>query len=73
ALLLPGVDQLFAAPHFARERLVPRDDAAHFRLDRGILTPVDDPAFEPRTRREVREMAPDTAEPESDLVTGEQS
>ena len=30
----------------------------HFRLDRGILTPVDDPAFEPLTRREMREMSP---------------
>ncbi|KTS11887.1 hypothetical protein RSA3_09080, partial [Microbacterium testaceum] len=45
----------------------------HFRLDRGILTPVDDPAFEPLTRREMREMAPvepsgDAAEDEADVL-----
>ncbi|WP_314451747.1 ABC transporter ATP-binding protein [uncultured Microbacterium sp.] len=31
----------------------------HFRLDRGVLTPVDDPSLEPLTRRDRREMAPD--------------
>jgi len=54
--------------------MIARRARRHFRLDRGILTPVDDPAFEPRTRREVREMAPEAVEAvESDLVTGEQS
>ena len=38
--------------------MIARRARRHFRLDRGILTPVDDPAFEPLTRREVREMAP---------------
>jgi putative ABC transport system ATP-binding protein len=38
--------------------MIARRARRHFRLDRGILTPVDDPTFEPRTRREVREMAP---------------
>ena len=31
----------------------------HFRLDRGVLTAVDDPTLEPLTRRDRREMAPD--------------
>jgi putative ABC transport system ATP-binding protein len=31
----------------------------HFRLDRGVLTPVDDPSLEPLTRRDRRESAPD--------------
>ncbi|WZH35745.1 MAG: ABC transporter ATP-binding protein [Microbacterium enclense] len=39
--------------------MIARRARRHFRLDRGILTPVDDPAFEPQTRREIREMAPD--------------
>lgn len=33
----------------------------HFRLDRGVLTPVDDPTLEPLTRRDRREMAPTSA------------
>lgn len=33
----------------------------HFRLDRGVLTPVDDPSLEPMTRRDRREMAPGAA------------
>ena len=35
ALLLPPADQLFAAPHFAAQRLVGGDDLAHLRFDRG--------------------------------------
>ena len=35
ALLLPAADQLFAAPHFAAQRLVGGDDLAHLRFDRG--------------------------------------
>lgn len=34
----------------------------HFRLDRGVLTPVDDPSLEPLTRRDRREMAPSSVE-----------
>lgn len=39
----------------------------HFRLDRGVLTPVDDPSLEPLTRRDRREMAP---APEEAASTG---
>lgn len=38
--------------------MIARRALRHFRLDRGVLTPVDDPMLEPRTRRDVREMAP---------------
>lgn len=48
--------------------MIARRARRHFRLERGILTPVDDPAYEPRTRREVREMAP--AEPALDATAG---
>lgn len=45
----------------------------HFRLDRGVLTPVDDPSLEPLTRRDRREMAPGAADTttaiESDALT----
>lgn len=45
----------------------------HFRLDRGVLTPVDDPSLEPLTRRDRREMAPGAADTttaiESDTLT----
>ena len=43
--------------------MIARRARRHFRLDRGILTPVDDPAFEPLTRREMREMAPVESSP----------
>jgi putative ABC transport system ATP-binding protein len=46
--------------------MIARRARRHFRLDRGILTPVDDPAFEPLTRREMREMAP--TEPSTDVT-----
>ncbi|MEW1706869.1 ABC transporter ATP-binding protein [Microbacterium sp. NPDC089190] len=39
----------------------------HFRLDRGVLTPVGDPSLEPLTRRDRREMAP---APEEAASTG---
>ena len=35
----------------------------HFRLDRGVLTAVDDPTLEPITRRDRREAAPPEQEP----------
>ncbi|MCD2171208.1 MULTISPECIES: ABC transporter ATP-binding protein [Microbacterium] len=35
----------------------------HFRLDRGVLTAVDDPSLEPLTRRDRREMAPADDDP----------
>lgn len=45
----------------------------HFRLDRGVLTPVDDPSLEPLTRRDRREMAPGAVDTttaiESDALT----
>ena len=41
----------------------------HFRLDRGVLTPVDDPSLEPLTRRDRREMAPMAAAIEPDALT----
>ena len=54
--------------------MIARRARRHFRLDRGILTSVDDPTLEPRTRREVREMAPagaTDAETDVDAVVGE--
>ncbi|WP_083285879.1 ABC transporter ATP-binding protein [Microbacterium sp. BH-3-3-3] len=38
--------------------MIARRARRHFRLDRGILTPVDDPTLEPLTRRDRKEMAP---------------
>ncbi len=50
--------------------MIARRARRHFRLDRGVLTPVDDPTLEPRTRREVREMAP-AENTDADAVVGE--
>ncbi|MDQ1084545.1 MULTISPECIES: ABC transporter ATP-binding protein [Microbacterium] len=39
--------------------MIARRARRHFRLERGVLTPVDDPSLEPLTRRNRRETAPD--------------